>query len=154
MKKGTGEAWNLGALFHPHIPSDLELLIYTLRGEIMKKRETLVSEVVDILWPYVQELVEELLAGRADVEEATAESLAELVCYRVEPAVRRMVETMNEKMRNGEIEGVRATVQRNPEAARKASKYVAKRLKSRVRKLVAEELAKSKNTPPKRPRKP
>jgi hypothetical protein len=120
----------------------------------MKEMKEEVELLLRMVWPYVQELVEELLAGRADVEEATAESLAELVCYHVEPTVRRIVETMNEKMRNGEIEEVRVAVQGNPEAARKASKYVAKRLKSRIRKLIAEELAKSENAPPKLLREP
>jgi hypothetical protein len=93
-----------------------------------------------IIWPYVEELINSILDGKAKVEEATGESLAELLCYQVEPTVRRMVRELNEKMRNGEIESLKVAIGENPKIAQKASKYVAKRLKSRIRKLIAEEL--------------
>jgi hypothetical protein len=51
-----------------------------------------------------------------------------------------MVKELNEKARDGELEELRQLVRENPELARKASKYVAKRLKWRVRKLIQAEL--------------
>jgi len=97
-----------------------------------------------LLWPYLHDMIMEMLAGHAEIGEATLESMAELVCYRVEPTVRRMVEILNEKMRKGELEEVKTVVRGDPEAARKAAKYVARRLKHRVRQLIREELAEHK----------
>jgi acetyl-CoA carboxylase carboxyltransferase component len=33
-----------------------------------------------IVWPYVQEIISQVLEEKADLREATAESLAEIVC--------------------------------------------------------------------------
>jgi len=93
-----------------------------------------------IVWPYVQEIISQVLEDKADLREATAESLAEIVCNKVEFTVRSMVKELNEKARDGELVELRQLVRENPELARKASKYVAKRLKWRVRKLVQAEL--------------
>jgi uncharacterized protein YllA (UPF0747 family) len=93
-----------------------------------------------IVWPYVQEIISQVLEEKADLREATAESLAEIVCSKVEFTVRSMVKELNEKARDGELEELRRLVRENPELARKASKYVAKRLKWRVRKLIQAEL--------------
>jgi len=93
-----------------------------------------------IVWPYVQEIISQVLEDKADLREATAESLAEIVCSKVEFTVRSMVKELNEKARDGELEELRQLVRENPELARKASKYVAKRLKWRVRKLIQAEL--------------
>jgi uncharacterized protein YllA (UPF0747 family) len=93
-----------------------------------------------IVWPYVQEIISQVLEEKADLREATAESLAEIVCGKVEFTVRSMVKELNEKARGGELEELRRLIRENPELARKASKYVAKRLKWRVRKLIQAEL--------------
>jgi len=93
-----------------------------------------------IVWPYVQEIVSQVLEERTDLQEATAESLAEIVCSRIEFTVRSMVKELNEKA--DELEELRRLVRENPELARKASNYVAKRLKWRIRKLIRVELEK------------
>jgi len=93
-----------------------------------------------IIWPYVQEIISQVFDEKADLNEATAESLAEIVCSRVEFTVRSMVKELNEKARGGELEELRRLIRENPELARKASRYVAKRLKWRVRKLIEAEL--------------
>jgi len=93
-----------------------------------------------IVWPYVQEIISQVLEEKADLREATAESLAEIVCGKVEFTVRSMVKELNEKARGGELEELRRLIRENPELARKASKYVAKRLKWRVRELIQAEL--------------
>ena len=93
-----------------------------------------------IVWPYVQEIISQVLEEKADLREATAESLAEIVCGKVEFTVRSMVKELNEKARGGELEELRRLIRENPELARKASKYVAKRLKWRVRGLIQAEL--------------
>jgi len=51
-----------------------------------------------------------------------------------------MVETLNAKIRSGELEELRQLIRENPEAARKAANYVARRLKERTRHLIEEEL--------------
>jgi hypothetical protein len=51
-----------------------------------------------------------------------------------------MVKELNEKARSGELEELRRLIRENPELARKASKYVAKRLKWRIRRLIQAEL--------------
>jgi hypothetical protein len=93
-----------------------------------------------ILCPYVDELVKETLTKHVTIEEATFESLAELICLQVELTVRRMVKTLNRKMRAGELEELKRLIRENPEVAKKAAKYVAKRLKHRVRRIIEEEL--------------
>ena len=93
-----------------------------------------------IIWPYVQEIVSQVLEEKADLREATAESLAELVCSRLEFTVRSMVKELNEKARSGELEELRRLIRENPDLARKASNYVAKRLRWRIRKLIEAEL--------------
>ena len=93
-----------------------------------------------IVWPFVQEIISQVLDEKADLREATAESLAEIVCGKVEFTVRSMVKELNEKARDGELEELRQLIRENPELARKASKYVAKRLKWRIRRLIQAEL--------------
>jgi len=51
-----------------------------------------------------------------------------------------MVRELNAKMRAGELEELRQVIRENPEAARRAANYVAKRLKQRVRRIIEEEL--------------
>jgi len=92
------------------------------------------------LWPYIQEIVFQVLNEKADLEEATVESLAELICYRAELTVRKVVKELNEKARSGEFEELVRIIREDPELARKASNYVAKRFKRRIRKLIAAEL--------------
>ena len=110
-----------------------------LGGGFMAEKAELLYKVV---WPYVQEIISQVLDEEADLSEATAESLAEIVCSRVEFTVRSMVKELNEKAREGELEELRRLVRENPELARKASRYVAKRLKWRVKKLIQAELEK------------
>ena len=90
--------------------------------------------------PYVERLVEAVFTPEIDIEEATMEALFEFLCFKVELTVRQMVRELNAKMRDGELEALRQIVRENPEAARKALRYVAKKLKYRVRQMVEEEL--------------
>lgn len=99
-----------------------------------------VDLLVRILAPYVDRLVEALFTADIDAEEATIEAVSEFLCFRIELSVRRMVRELNWKMRRGELEALRQLIRDNPEAARKASRYVAKRLKYRIRRLIEEEL--------------
>lgn len=101
--------------------------------------ERLSDEILGILWPYIKELIDSLLRN-ACVEEAFAESLAELICLRAEITVRRMVRELNERARAGEFDEIRRLVSENPEVARKAANYVAKKLKWRIRRIIEEEL--------------
>ena len=96
--------------------------------------------VCRILSPYIDRLVESLFTSNIDFEEATLESLSEVLCLRIELTVRQMVREPNAKMRAGELEGLRQIIRGNPEAARKAANYVARRLKHRVRRIIEEEL--------------
>jgi len=96
--------------------------------------------VCRILSPYIDRLVESLFTANIDFEEATLESLSELICLRIELTVRQMVRELNAKMRAGELEELRQILRENPEVAKKAANYVAKRLKQRVRKIIKEEL--------------
>lgn len=96
--------------------------------------------VCRILSPYVDRLVESLFTTNINFEEATLESLSELICLRIELTVRQMVRELNAKMRAGELEELRQIIRENPEAAKKAANYVAKRLKQRVRRILEEEL--------------
>jgi hypothetical protein len=98
-----------------------------------------------ILHPYVDELVKTAVTGHATIEEPTFKSLVELICFQAEQTVRRMVRTLNRKMRAGELEELRRLIRENPEAARKAAKYVARRLKHRVRRMIEEELGRAVN---------
>jgi uncharacterized protein YllA (UPF0747 family) len=93
-----------------------------------------------MLWPYIQEMISQVLEEKSDLKEASAESLAELVCYRVDFTVRDMVKELNEKARSNEFEELKRLIRENPELARKASTYVAKRLKRRIKKLIQVEL--------------
>jgi len=94
-----------------------------------------------ILAPYVDKLAEALLATDVNFEEATLESIAEIICFKVELTVRQMTRELNTRMQNGELFTLRQLIRENPEAAQKASRYAAKKLKHRIRKLVEEELS-------------
>jgi len=96
--------------------------------------------VCRILSPYVDRLVESLFTANIDFDEATLESLSEVICLRIELTVRQMVRELNVKMRAGELEELRQMIRENPEAAKKAANYVAKRLKQRIRRIIEEEL--------------
>ncbi len=105
---------------------------------------SLKSEILyRILAPYVDKLAESLLAANIDVKEATLESIAEIICFKVELTVRQMTRELNAKMQDGQLNSLRRLIRENPEAAQKASRYVAKKLKHRIRKLVEEELGRS-----------
>jgi len=93
-----------------------------------------------ILSPYIDRLVESLFTANVNLEDATLEAVSEVICFRIELSVRRMVRELNGKMRSGELEVLRQLIRENPEAARKASRYVAKRLKYRIRRIIEEEL--------------
>jgi len=93
-----------------------------------------------ILFPYIDRLVESLLTANIDLEEATLESLSELIALKVEVTVRQMVKELNTKMQSGELEALREIIRENPEAAKKAANYVAKKLNRRIRRLIEEEL--------------
>jgi len=99
-----------------------------------------VDLLVRVLSPYVDRLVEVLFTADIDLEDASIEAFAEFLCFRIELTVRQMVRELNWKMRRGELEALRQLIRDNPEAARKASRYVAKRLKYRIRRLIEEEL--------------
>ena len=103
-----------------------------------------------ILAPYVDKLAESLLKADINFEEATLESIAEIICFKVELTVRQMTRELNTKMQNGELNTLRQLIRENPEAAQKASRYAAKNLKHRIRKLIEEELARSELTQNKR----
>lgn len=103
--------------------------------------ERLCDEIFGVIWPYIKELINGLLHENICVEEAFSESLAELICLRAEITVRKMVKEINEKARAGEFDEVKRLISENPEVARKAANYVAKRLKWRVRRIIEEELA-------------
>ena len=96
--------------------------------------------VCRVLSPYVDRLVESLFTANIDFEEATLESLSEVICLRIELTVRQMVRELNAKMRAGELVELRQIILENPEAAKKAANYVAKRLKQRIRRIIEEEL--------------
>ncbi len=92
------------------------------------------------LWPYIQEIISQVLNEEANLSEAAAESLAELVCFRVEHTVRRMVREINERARKGEFEEIRKMISEDP-LARRASRYVATRFKRRIKRLIVSELS-------------
>jgi len=96
--------------------------------------------VCRVLSPYVDRLVESLFTANIDFEEATLESLSEVICLRIELTVRQMVRELNVKMRAGELKELKQIIRENPEAAKKAANYVAKRLKQRIRRIIEEEL--------------
>ena len=93
-----------------------------------------------LLSPYVDRLVESLFTADINLEDASLEALSEIICFRIELSVRQMVRELNGKMRRGELEALRQLIREKPEAARKASRYIAKRLKYRVRRIIEEEL--------------
>jgi len=99
-----------------------------------------VDLLVRVLSPYVDRLVEAVFTADIDLEEATIESFAEFLCFRIELTVRQMVRELNWKMRRGELEALRQLIRDNPEAARKAARYVAKKFKYKIRRLIEEEL--------------
>ena len=96
--------------------------------------------VCRVLSTYVDRLVESLFTANIDFEEATLESLSEVICLRIELTVRQMVRELNVKMRAGELKELKQIIRENPEAAKKAANYVAKRLKQRIRRIIEEEL--------------
>ena len=93
-----------------------------------------------LLSPYIDKLVESLFTANIDFEGATVESLSEFLCFKIELTVRQMVRELNRKMRSGELEALRQLIRDNPEAASKAARYVAKKFKYRIRRLIEEEL--------------
>ena len=104
------------------------------------KRE--VELAYKMLSPYVDRLVEALFTADINITDATLEAFSEILCFRIELSVRRMVRELNGKMRSGELDALRQLIRENPEAAQKASRYVAKRLKYRIRRIIEEELGK------------
>ena len=105
---------------------------------------SLKSEILcRILAPYIDKLAKSLLETNIDIKEATLESIAEVICFKVELNVRQMTRELNAKMKNGELKTLRELIRENPEAAQKASRYVAKKLKHRIRKIIEEELNRS-----------
>lgn len=88
------------------------------------------------LAPYVDEMVEATVRGYAELGKADFEAFLKLVCFEGEITVRKLVKLLNQKAKEGKLKELKETIQRNPEAARKASKYVARRLKYRVRRTV------------------
>jgi len=96
-----------------------------------------------VLAPYVDKLAESLLKTDINFEEATLEAISEIICLKVELTVRQMVRELNAKMQNGELRTLRQLIRENPDAAQKASRYAAKKLKHRIRKLIEEELSQS-----------
>lgn len=104
-----------------------------------------VEFIFRLIWPYVKEMISCILTERVDLASAELGALLEAVCFRAETTVRRMVKELNEKVRSGDLEELaelRKLIRENPEVAVRASKYVAKRIRWRVRRLIAEELAK------------
>ena len=100
-----------------------------------------------ILAPYVDKLAEALLKADVNFEEATLESIAEIICFKAELTVRQMTCELNTRMQNGELNTLRQLIRENPEAAQKASRYAAKKLKHRIRKLIEEELSQQRPYP-------
>lgn len=86
-------------------------------------------------------LAESLLKADINIGEATLESISEIICIKVELTVRQMTRELNAKMQNGELNTLRQLIRENPEAAQKASRYAAKKLKHRIRKIIEEELS-------------
>lgn len=106
------------------------------------------SEVLyRILAPYIDKLAESLLNANLDVEEATVESVAEVICFKVELTVRQMTRELNAKMQYGQLNTLRQLIRENPEAAQKASRYAARKLKHRIRKIIEEELSRPESRP-------
>jgi acetyl-CoA carboxylase alpha subunit len=98
--------------------------------------DELAEKFYHALAPYVDELVEAVVRGYAELENASFEAFLNLVCSEAEVTVRKLVKLLNQKAREGKLQELREVIQRNPEAARKASKYVARRLKYRIRKVI------------------
>ena len=96
-----------------------------------------------ILAPYVDKLAESLIKADINLQEATIEAISEIICIKVELTVREMTRELNAKMQNGELNTLRQLIRENPEAAQKASRYAAKKLKHRIRKIMEEELNRS-----------
>jgi hypothetical protein len=99
------------------------------------------KELEEILYrtlcPYVDQLVK-ATCGEAKIRKTTLESLMELICIQAELTVRKMVKILNQKLRNGELEELKRLIHEDPENAKRAAKYVAKRLKYRVRRILEE----------------
>jgi hypothetical protein len=100
-----------------------------------------------ILAPYIDKLAESLLNAEINFEEATLDSIAEVICFKVELTVRQMTRELNTRMQNGELCRLRQLIRENPEAAQRASRYAAKKLKHRIRKLIEEELSQQRPYP-------
>jgi hypothetical protein len=107
------------------------------------------ESIYRILAPYIDKIFEALLREDVDFEEASIESFAELICLKAELTIREMTRELNAKMQNGELYALRQLIRENPEASQKAARYVAKKLKHHVRRIIEEELNQSAACPKK-----
>jgi len=98
--------------------------------------DELAEKFYQVLAPYVDEMVEAAVRGYMELKKPCLEAFLNLVCLEAEITVRKLVKLLNQKAREGKLKELKEMVQRNPEAARKASKYVARRLKNRVRRTI------------------
>jgi len=108
--------------------------------------DELVEKFYQALAPYVDEMVGAVVRGYMELEKVDFEVFLNLVCFEGEITVRKLVKLLNQKAREGKLKELKETIQRNPEAARKASKYVARRLKYRVRRTVERMLSETLKT--------
>jgi hypothetical protein len=96
----------------------------------------LAERLYEALAPYVDKMVEATVKGYTELEKPCLEAFLNLVCFEAEVTVRRLVKLLNQKGRNGKLQELREIIQKNPEAARKASNYVARRLRYRVKRTI------------------
>ena len=101
------------------------------------------ESIYRILAPYIDSLLEALFKEDVDLREASVESFSEIICLKTELTVREMTLEINKKMHNGELNSLRQLIRENPEAAQKAARYAAKKLKHRLRRIIEEELNQS-----------
>ena len=98
--------------------------------------DELAEKFYQVLAPYVDEMVEAAVRGYMELKKPCLEAFLNLVCLEAEITVRKLVKLLNQKAREGKLKELKETIQKNPEATRKASKYVARRLKYRVRRTI------------------
>ena len=112
--------------------------------------EEFVKTLDEVLAPYIETLVKNAVGAFSSVEDATFASFTQLVCVQLEITVRQMVKEINASMRSKDYERVRKFIRQHPRIARRATDYVAKAIRYKVRKMLREELKRQENEAKKR----
>ena len=102
------------------------------------------KDLIHILWPHVRELIYSKISAKiGNLNPESVEDFVDEVCFEVEVTVRRLVREINALAERGDIEGLEDLVRSHPDLAEKAAKYVARRVRWKVRRIVEEGLKRS-----------